>query len=227
VVFMLDRAGIVGEDGATHQGLFDISYLRAMPNLVFMAPKDENELQHMLYTALQLSQPVAIRYPRGAGIGVPLDSTCRTIPLGTAEILRPGNQAALFAVGNTTHPALDAAQRLAEDNISCAVINSRFIKPLDEATLLSFAGQVPVLVTVEENMLQGGFGSAVLETLQQHALPTRVIRIGIPDVFVEQGTQKQLRAKYGLDADGIAATVKKCIGKGQSDSAGHKKTAAG
>jgi len=226
VVFMLDRAGIVGEDGATHQGLFDISYLRAMPNLVFMAPKDENELQHMLYTALQLSQPVAIRYPRGAGISVSIDAAFKSIPLGTAEVLRPGNQVALFAVGNTTQPALDAAQRLAEENISCAVINSRFIKPLDKATLLSFAAQGPV-VTIEENVLQGGFGSAVLETLQQHGALTRVVRIGIPDVFVEHGTQKQLRAKYGLDADGIAATVKKLFSGDQSDSAGYQKTAAG
>lgn len=227
VVFMLDRAGIVGEDGATHQGLFDISYLRAMPNLVFMAPKDENELQHMLYTALQLSQPVAIRYPRGAGLGVPLDSAFKTIPLGTAETLRPGGQVALFAIGNTIPPALEAAQRLAEDGISCAVINSRFIKPLDEATLLAFAAQAQALVTIEENMLQGGFGSAVLETLQQHGVLTRVVSIGIPDVFVEQGTQKQLRAKYGLDADGIAATVKKIFSTGQAARDGHKKTAAG
>lgn len=211
VVFMLDRAGIVGEDGPTHHGLFDISFLRALPNLVFMAPKDENELQHMLHTAFQLSQPVAIRYPRGNGAGVPLDQEFITLPVGKAEILRSGADAAILALGITVYPALAAAERLEAEGIRCTVVNSRFIKPLDPAALISLASGVKGIITVEENVLQGGFGSAVLEALQMHSCMARVIRIGIPDTFVEQGSQKILRSKYGLDADGIYAAVKKLL----------------
>jgi len=217
VVFMLDRAGIVGEDGPTHHGLFDLSYLRPLPNLIFMAPKDENELQHMLYTAFHLSQPVAIRYPRGKGFGVSLDQQFKEIPIGQAEILKHGRQIAVFAIGSTVHPALEAAQRLESEGISCAVVNSRFIKPLDKKMLIGFASQAKAIVTVEENVLQGGFGAAVLEVLQANNSPVKVCCIGIPDTFVEHGPQKLLRAKYGIDADGIFSAVKKIISNEQAD----------
>ncbi|MCX8043245.1 MAG: 1-deoxy-D-xylulose-5-phosphate synthase [Desulfobacterota bacterium] len=207
VVLVLDRAGIVGEDGATHHGLFDIAYLRSIPNLIFMAPKDENELQHMLYTAVQLGRPVAIRYPRGTGIGVPLDPEFTMIPVGLAEVLRHGTDAALVAIGNTVMPALGAADILAETGITCTVINSRYIKPLDTHTLCSYAHRVKVIVTVEENVLHGGFGSAVLEALAASGPLPPVVRLGIPDVFVEHGSQTLLRSRYGIDAHGIAAAV--------------------
>jgi len=227
VVFVLDRAGLVGEDGPTHHGLFDISYLRFIPNLVFMAPKDENELQHMLYTALQLAQPVAIRYPRGSGIGVALEETFAAIPVGQAEVLRRGSAAAILAIGSTVYPALHAAEQLQAEGIACTVINSRFIKPLDEAAICAIAASVQVVITVEENVLQGGFGSAVLEALQTSNVATRVVRLGIPDRFVEQGSQKSLRAAYGIDADGIYAAVKKALLEKQAGLEQHQKTAAG
>ena len=213
VIFMLDRAGLVGEDGPTHHGLFDISYLRPMPNMTFMAPRDENELQHMFYTALQLNGPVAIRYPRGSGYGVALDQDFSVLPLGKAEELRQGSDVALFAIGATVYPALEAAERLEADGIGCAVINSRFIKPLDEEMLRTYASGVRMLVTVEESMLQGGFGSAVLEHLQAAGCTTPLLRLGIPDTFVAQGTQKQQRALCGIDADGIYAAVRAAFEK--------------
>ena len=217
VVLVLDRAGIVGEDGATHHGIFDIAYLRCIPNLVFMAPKDENELQHMLYTAVQLEQPVAIRYPRGAGLGVPLDEEFLSIPIGTAEVLRWGDHAAIVAIGNTVAPALQAAENLEQNNIQCTVVNSRFIKPLDMQLLLDCASRVQVVVTVEENVLHGGFGSAVLEALSEHGSRVPVVRLGIPDLFIEHGSQKLLRARYGIDAEGIAAAVKKFFSAQRSE----------
>lgn len=213
VIFMLDRAGLVGEDGPTHHGLFDISYLRTMPKMTFMAPRDENELQHMFYTALQLDGPVAIRYPRGAGFGVDLDTELQTLPCGKAEELRQGSDMAIFAIGATVYPALEAAGRLEADGISCAVINSRFIKPFDSEMLLSCVGRVRLLASVEENMLQGGFGSAVLEQLQDAGCTVPLLRLGIPDTFVAHGTQKQQRARYGIDADGIYASVRAAFAK--------------
>ena len=212
VIFMLDRAGIVGEDGPTHHGLFDLSYLRCLPNMVIMAPADENELQHMLATALSLQQPVAIRYPRGAGTGAALDSGFRALEPGRAELLAEGADAAIFAIGSTVHPCLAAARLLKERGISCAVVNARFAKPLDTDMVRACARKVPLLVTVEENVLQGGFGSAVLEAAQEFGGQVRVRRIGIPDKFIEQGTQKELRAEYGLDADGIAGAVAQALG---------------
>jgi len=208
VVFMLDRAGLVGEDGPTHHGLFDISYLRPMPNMTFMAPRDENELQHMLYTALRLDGPVAIRYPRGAGYGVALDQDLHMLPCGRAEELRPGSDIGLFAIGATVYPAMEAAERLEAAGIRCAVINSRFIKPLDGEMILAHAARVRMLVCVEENMLQGGFGSAVLEFLQESGCGVPLLRLGIPDTFVAHGAQKQQRARYGIDAEGIYTAVR-------------------
>jgi 1-deoxy-D-xylulose-5-phosphate synthase len=227
VVFMIDRAGIVGEDGPTHHGLFDLSYLRHMPNLVLMAPKDENELQHMFFTALQLSQPVAIRYPRGKGTGVSMDDSFKELPVGEAEVLKDGDDAAIFAIGSTVVPALEAAGRLEEEGIHAAVINSRFVKPIDEKTLLGYAEKVRAVITVEENVLQGGFGSAVVETLQSKNIEKGVVRMGIPDVFVEHGSQQILRAKYGIDAEGIFNNVKKIIRDGQTDSGKEEKKTAG
>jgi len=216
VIFMLDRAGLVGEDGPTHHGLFDVSYLRPMPTMTFMAPKDENELQHMLYTALQLDSPVAIRYPRGSGYGVALDQELSALPLGVAEELRLGSGIAIFAVGATVYPAMQAAERLEAEGISCAVINSRFIKPLDTQMLRMYAAKMPLLVTVEESMLQGGFGSAVLEYVQASGSTTPVLRLGIPDSFVAHGTQKQQRARCGIDADGIYASVRDALLESQT-----------
>ena len=165
----------------------------------------------MLATAFELKQPVAIRYPRGAGVGVPLDQELHCLPVGKAEVLQEGHDVAVLALGSTVHPALEAAQQLASQGISCAVVNARFVKPLDNETVCGIARKVPAIVTVEENMLQGGFGSAVLEALQDAGCTVRVLRIGIPDKFVEQGTQKQLRGAYGLDAQGIAAGVRKIL----------------
>jgi 1-deoxy-D-xylulose-5-phosphate synthase len=213
VIFMLDRAGLVGEDGPTHHGLFDISYLRPMPNMVFMAPRDENELQHMFHTALQINGPVAIRYPRGSGYGVELDQDFSALPFGKAEELRKGSDIALIAIGATVYPALDAAARLEADGISCAVINARFIKPLDEQMLCEYASHVRMLVTVEESMLQGGFGSAVLEYLQTAGCRVPLLRLGIADTYVAHGTQKQQRARCGIDADGIIAAVRSGLDK--------------
>jgi len=211
VVFMLDRAGIVGEDGPTHHGLFDISYLRPMPNLVFMAPKDENELRHMIHAAISLSQPVAIRYPRGKGLGVPLDQEVKEIPIGKAEIIKQGDDAAIFAIGSTVYPAIEASEMLEKEGIKCSVINSRFIKPIDKDCVLKFLDKTKYIITVEENVIQGGFGSAILEEIQNIDKDINIINLGIPDTFVEHGPQNVLRSKYQIDAQGIYNTVKKML----------------
>jgi 1-deoxy-D-xylulose-5-phosphate synthase len=209
VVFALDRGGIVGEDGPTHQGVFDFSYLRHIPNLVIMVPKDENEFQHMIKTAVECSVPVAFRYPRGKAIGVQMDLSLTSIELGKGEILREGKDVLILAIGDTVYPSLHAAERLEEAGINAAVINSRFLKPLDGGLIGKWAIQTGRVVTVEENALQGGFGSAVLEFLQEKELfSIPVKRIGIPDVFIEHGPQSLLRAKYGIDENGIFEGVK-------------------
>jgi 1-deoxy-D-xylulose-5-phosphate synthase len=212
VVFVLDRAGIAGEDGATHQGLFDYSYLRSMPNIIVMAPKDENELQHMLTTAVAGRRPVSLRYPRGRGLGVKLDYDLKTLAIGKGEILREGSDLAIFAVGVTVHPALAAACRLAAEGINIKVINARFVKPLDAELLSQTAAQIKKVITVEENVLQGGFGSAVLEMLaEKNITGVRVKRLGIPDEFVEHATQAELRRQYGLDEDGIVRAIREML----------------
>ena len=204
VIFCLDRAGIVGEDGPTHHGLFDLSYLRSLPNLVLMAPADENELQHMMRTALELDYPVAIRYPRGQGLGVPLDPQLKVLPLGKAEVLEPGRDLALLAVGAAVAPAREAARLLRERGLAATVVNARFIKPLDRDLILDLADRIGRLVTVEENVLAGGFGSGVLELLAEAGMSSVLVhRIGIPDHFVEHGSQEMLRSYYGLDPPGI------------------------
>jgi 1-deoxy-D-xylulose-5-phosphate synthase len=219
VVFALDRGGIVGEDGPTHHGVFDFSYLRHIPNLIVMVPKDENEFQHMIKTAMECPGPVAFRYPRGKGEGRERDASLQTINIGKGEVLREGQDVLIIAIGTTVYPSLRAAQRLAEVGIQVAVINSRFLKPLDANLLCNWAKKTGKVLTVEENVLQGGFGSAVLELLQERSLlSTQVKRLGIPDIFIEHGPQALLREKYGIDENGIFREVQKMFEEGRSDS---------
>jgi 1-deoxy-D-xylulose-5-phosphate synthase len=204
VVLALDRGGIVGADGSTHQGLFDFSYLRHIPNLVVMAPKDEDELQHMLKTAISCGRPASLRYPRGYGWRGSLDEEVKELPVGKAEVLRTGQDLILLAIGSTVKDALEAASRLQEQGVAAAVVNARFVKPLDAELIVSLVAECPRLITVEENALQGGFGSAVLELLEEKGITgVQVKRLGIPDAFVEQGSPDALRRKYGIDAGGI------------------------
>jgi 1-deoxy-D-xylulose-5-phosphate synthase len=214
VVFAIDRGGFVGEDGATHQGLLDYSYLRSIPNIVVMAPKDENELQHMLRTAVDCGCPVSLRYPRGKGIGVPLDDELQSLEIGKGEVLLEGTDIAILAIGAVVHPALAAARKLAAEGLSVEVINARFVKPLDEGLILQTASKIKKLITLEENYLQGGFGSAVLELLAEKGLSdVRVKRLGIPDEFVKHATQAQQRQRYGLDEEGISRTIREMLAK--------------
>ncbi|MGL6014498.1 MAG: 1-deoxy-D-xylulose-5-phosphate synthase [Selenomonadaceae bacterium] len=214
VVFGLDRAGLVGEDGATHHGVFDFSYLRPLPHMTIMAPKDENELRRMLATALGLQGPAAVRYPRGSGLGVSLDDELIPVPVGKAEVLRKGGQVAFLAIGNMVDNALQAAVILAKSGIEATVINARFVKPLDTDLLRQLAGQMQLLVTMEENVLAGGFGSAVLEFLADAGLTKpAVLRLGLPDQFIEQGTVSQLQEMYNLSPATAAAAVQKFLEK--------------
>ena len=209
VVLAMDRAGIVGDDGRTHQGGFDLSFLRSIPNITIMAPKDENELQAMLWTAVQMDSPVAIRYPRGAGVGVPLDDQPQPLPVSKAEVLRRGKDLAIIAIGAMVYPSLAAAEALAAEGIDAAVINARFVKPLDRSLIAGVAKNYNRLVTVEENVLSGGFGSGVLELLEERGLNEVVVKcIGLPDEYVEHGAPEILRARYNLDAAGIAKVVR-------------------
>jgi 1-deoxy-D-xylulose-5-phosphate synthase len=208
VTFAIDRGGVVGSDGPTHHGAFDLSYLRHLPNLTLMAPKDENELQHMLATAISLGSPAAVRYPRGNGYGVALDQTLEILPVGRAEVLREGDTAAILALGTMVHPALEAASVLDTEGVALTVVNARFVKPLDEKLIIELAEKYEILITIEENALQGGFGSAVLELLEQRGLNgTRVLRLGYPDSYIPQGEQHELRTMLGLDSAGITASI--------------------
>jgi 1-deoxy-D-xylulose-5-phosphate synthase len=211
VTFALDRAGVVGADGATHQGFYDLAYLRALPNMVVMAPKDENELRHMLVTAIEHPGPAAVRFPRGAGVGVPLDPDLKALPLGQAELLRDGSDAAVIALGSMVHPALEAAAELAAEGLSVAVLNARFVKPLDVARLAGLARRCAALVTVEEHAVLGGFGSAVLEALAAQGLRAPVRCLGVPDRVVEHGDPGEVLAGLGLDAAGIAQAVREAV----------------
>ncbi len=208
VVFGVDRGGVVGDDGPTHHGVFDLSFLRIIPNLVMMAPKDENELRHLLYTAMQYPKPVAIRYPRGSGLGVELDPELQKLPFGKGELLREGNDLLLLPVGNRVYPALEAAEDLARAGISAAVINPRFVKPLDGELIAQWAGKTGRVITVEDNVRAGGFGSAVLELLQRRGLAdVRVTTLGLPDRFIEHGSQQQLWQLAKIDAAAISAAA--------------------
>ena len=221
VTLALDRAGLVGDDGPTHHGVFDFSYLRHLPEMTVMAPKDENELQHMLKTAIYADRPMALRYPRGNGYGVAMDSELQCLPIGVGEQLAEGDDLTLLAVGSTVYPAMQAAELLKEKGIRANVINARFIKPLDRKLIIDAANRTGCLITIEENALQGGFGSAVLELLADEA-PTgiRVKRIGIPDRYIEQGSQAQLRQDLGLDAAGIARTAEDFLKKSNTGRTG-------
>ena len=204
VVFAIDRSGIVGDDGKTHQGTFDISYLALIPNLIVAAPKDENELQHLLYTAVNSEHPMAIRYPRGSGLGVELDVELHQLPIGKGEIIKQGEDVAIIAIGSTVSPSLEAAEHLASCGINASVINARFARPLDAELILQMAKRTGKIITVEENVLSGGFGSGVTRLLQETGLSDVIVKnIGIPDKFIEHGTQGLLREKYELDAEGI------------------------
>jgi len=208
VAFAIDRGGIVGDDGKTHQGTFDISYLTLIPQLVVAAPKDENELQHLLYTAIKLGRPMAVRYPRGHGTGVPLDAELHEIPVGRSEVLRHGTDVAILALGATVAPSLEAAAELSKMGIEATVVNARFAKPLDTALINDLAYHIKRFVTVEENILAGGFGSRVASALSESGRCDVILTsIGIKDEFVEHGTQAVLRSKYGLDAKGIGQKV--------------------
>ena len=209
VVFAMDRAGLVGADGPTHHGAFDLTYLRLVPGIVIMAPKDESELRDMLYTAVNYKEgPVALRYPRGSALGVELKAGFDMIEIGKAEKLREGDDVALLAVGSMVEYALKAAEKLAAEGIVCEVINMRFIKPLDERMLDYVAGKHPKIVTLEENTLVGGFGSAVLEYFNQNNYKNDILRMGLPDEFVEHGTQKELHHILKIDPEGIVERVK-------------------
>ncbi len=204
VIFALDRGGIVGEDGETHQGLFDLSYLRHLPNMTLMAPKDEDELRHMLFTAIHHPGPVAIRYPRGKGVGVDFSPILKKLTIGKAEVLREGDDLLILALGMSVQHSLKAAQELEKQGFQATVVNARFVKPLDENLILTLAAQCGRVLTVEENVAQGGFGSAVLELFSDRGLMGLTVkRLAIPDMFMEHGPPDLLRAKYGLDAAGI------------------------
>jgi 1-deoxy-D-xylulose-5-phosphate synthase len=208
VVFAIDRAGIVGDDGKTHQGTLDLSYLGSIPGLTVAAPRDENELQHLIYTGTRAGRPMAIRYPRGTGPGAALDDDLREIPLGRGEVLRSGADVAILAVGTTVAPCMEAARILSDKGIACTVVDARFVKPLDAEVIVAAAQRTGRVITVEENNLAGGFGSAVLQLLQARRLDdVRVRCLGIPDEFVEHAAQSFLRARYGIDAPGIASQV--------------------
>ena len=208
VVFALDRSGFVGEDGPTHHGLFDLSFLRPIPNMIVMAPKDENELQSMLFSAMGYGRPVAIRYPRGSGIGVSPDAEPTLLEIGKGELLADGTDVAILAIGSTVYPALAASEKLAKEGISAAVVNARFVKPLDRQLLLDLSRSFKHILTVEENAVMGGFGSAVLECFEENGIrDLRIKRLGVRDEFAQQATQAELRDLYGIDEQGIVAAV--------------------
>ena len=201
----MDRAGLVGEDGPTHHGALDAAILRTIPNMAVLAPRHEGELRQMLAAALRADGPVAIRYPRGAGEGVPLQGPPRALPWGKAEVvLAQGDDLCILAVGPLVAAAEEAAHALGQDGVECTVINARFIKPLDEALLTDTIRRCAAVLTVEESSLAGGFGSAVLELCEEQGLRCPPIRrLGIPDRFIEQATVKRQRSLCGLDAPGI------------------------
>lgn len=209
VLFAVDRAGLVGEDGETHQGIFDLSFLRPIPNLKIMAPKDEHELDKMLEYGLTLNSPVVIRYPRGTGLGALKLQNWQELEEGKSEIIREGKDIVIFAVGPVVYDCLQAAELLAQKKIQATVVNVRFVKPLDEETIISLAGRAGAVVTVEEHVMAGGFGSAVQEILGRAGLTVKLMKIGLPDEFITQGDASLLRKKYGLDAEGIYAKIMK------------------
>jgi 1-deoxy-D-xylulose-5-phosphate synthase len=225
VAFCIDRGGLVAEDGTTHHGAFDLASLRHVPNMVVMAPKDENELQHMIKTALSHDGPASVRYPRGVSLGVKMDPEPVALPIGKAELLRGGDEPAdvvIAAIGVTVWPAMKAAERLAEEGISAAVINGRFAKPLDAALIGEIARRARCVLTVEEGTKLGGFGSAVLETLSEMGIVLPTKTLGLPDWYIEQGPQDLLREKYGLTAEGIYQGTKELLARVESGALEHR-----
>ena len=212
VVFCLDRAGIAGADGPTHHGIYDMAYLRLFPNMICMAPKDEDELRHMLKTAIESGHPASLRYPRGNGVGAPMEPEMRALPIGRGEVLREGDSATVFAIGNEVWPSVEAADLLAKQGIQVTVVNGRFIKPLDDDLIRKYCKPFSSVITVEEGSLAGGYGAAVMERAQELGLAdVRFHRIGIPDEYVHHGTQDVLRAQYDLHAEGIAERVRQFL----------------
>ena len=214
VTFCIDRGGLVAEDGTTHHGAFDYAYLRHMPNMVVMAPKDENELQHMLKTGLQHDGPTSVRYPRGVSLGVHMDTVPKALPIGKGELLRDGTDVAIVAIGVPVWQAVKAAEQLSQEGLSTAVINARFAKPLDHELIVGLAKRVRYVVTVEEGCKMGGFGSAVLEALSDAGVTGVTTKVlGLPDWYIEQGPQDLLRERYGLTTEGIYRSVKELVSK--------------
>src|SRR5688572_6913940 len=212
VVFALDRGGIAGADGPTHHGIYDMAYLRVFPNMICMAPKDENELRHMVKTALESGHPTSLRYPRGNGVGVKLDSELKALLIGKGEVLREGDTATIFAIGSEVWPAMQAAEILAKEDINVTVINGRFIKPLDDELIRKYCDKFARVITVEEGSLAGGFGAAVMERCEHLGITdVRFHRIGIPDEYVQHGAQDVLRAQYDLHPEGIARRVREFL----------------
>ncbi|EKD38829.1 MAG: hypothetical protein ACD_75C00597G0002, partial [uncultured bacterium] len=216
VTLAIDRAGVVGDDGPTHHGVFDISLFRAIPNMVIMAPKDEEELQHMLFTAVYYNGPTAVRYPRGKGYGVPLAKALQQLEIGRGELLRSGDDILLLPVGNRVYPALEAADELQRAGISAAVVNPRFIKPLDAELICQWASHTGKVVTIEDGARQGGFGSSVLELLSRRGLyGVHTCMLGHPDHFVEHGPQKTLWKNSHIDTPSIVHAACKLLGRGE------------
>jgi 1-deoxy-D-xylulose-5-phosphate synthase len=220
VMFVLDRAGIVGADGPTHQGQYDISYLRAVPNFTVMAPKDEAELQQMMVTCLQHDGPTALRIPRGSGEGVLLmEEGWEALPIGRGELLREGNDLVIVAYGSMVAPAMETAGLLEAAGLSASVINARFLRPLDQALIHPLARRVPRVVTMEEGTLSGGFGAAVLESLNDHDINVPVLRIGIPDQLVDHATPQQSKEALGLTPKQMSLKIQQRFGLGSDDAA--------
>jgi len=213
VVFAIDRSGLVGQDGPTHHGVFDLSFFRHVPNMVLMSPKDENELKQMLYSAYVYNRPVAIRYPRGEAQGVPIDETFKEIPLGTWEILKEGAELTIIACGSMVYPALNVAEALEQEGISIGVVNGRFIKPMDNRLLSEIASRTKKILTLEENTVMGGFGSGVMELLSKEEILIPIKSMGIPDTFITHGNQKKLRNALGIDREGIKKAIKAWLKK--------------
>jgi len=211
VVFAIDRGGLVGADGPTHHGAFDLSYLRCIPNMTVMAPADENECRQMLYTAFTIDGPAAVRYPRGAGTGAEILQQMHALPVGAGEVRREGRRIAILAFGSMVKPALEAGAEL-----GATVANMRFVKPLDDALVLRLASTHELVVTVEENVLEGGAGSAVLESLAARGVEVPVLQLGLPDHFVDHGDPALLLADCGLDAAGIARAIRERLSQGNA-----------
>jgi 1-deoxy-D-xylulose-5-phosphate synthase len=212
VVFAMDRAGFVGDDGKTHQGFIDISFMRCLPNMVIAAPKDETELRDLLYTGVHHDGPYALRFPRGSGTGAPTDLPMKEIPIGKAEILREGDDVTLLGFGTTVNECLGAAEMLADSGIQATVVNARFAKPLDSELIATLARRTGGIVTAEENVRAGGFGEAVLESLAESGLADSMLAIlAMPDAIVDHGPQKTMRGIYALDARGIAGKTREAL----------------